>query len=198
MKNIVAVIVIGIALSACGPSQETQNQPRTVSAEPAPKPVAPLPPPPENLRAAIATARPFMTDNRDENIDQGAAALALWSIERLKWSELQEIPGGKYAMVMKDSDSQRGSRICTGGTIIEIAVDNTIPGSKIFLGGMYDDAGHIYRFIAVRSTGEIVANSRAKFCGIVTGQQHYQNSAGGVAHAVHLVGMFDLPENKTR
>lgn len=138
-----------------------------------------------------------MTDTQDGNLDQGTAALALWSIERMKWSELQEIPVGKYAMVMKDSDSQRGSRICTGGRIIEISVDNTVPGSKVFLGGMYDDAGHIYRFIAVRSTGEIVANSRAKFCGIVTGQQHYQNSAGGVAHAVHLVGMFDLPENKT-
>ena len=188
-----------MALSACGPSQQTANVASAARVEPAPKPAAPaLPPPPENLRAAIATARPFMTDTRDGDLDQGSAALAFWSVERLKWSELQEIPTGKYAMVMKDSDSQRGSRICTSGRIIEIAVDNTVPGGKIFLGGMYDDAGHIYRFIAVRSTGEIVANSRAKFCGIVTGQKHYQNSAGGVAHAVHLVGMFDLPENKTR
>ena len=194
MKNIVVVIAIGIALSACGPAQETQNKPPTVSAAPAAKP--PAPPPPENLRAAIATTRPFMADTRDGDFDKGSAALAIWSTDRLKWSELQEIPSGKYALVMKDSDSQRGSRICTGGRIIEITVDNTVPGSKVFLGGMYDDAGHIYRFIAVRSTGEIVANSRAKFCGIVTGQQHYRNSAGGVAHAVHLVGMFDLPENK--
>jgi len=99
-------------------------------------------------------------------------------------------------MVMKDSNSQRGSRICTGGRVIEISVDNTVPGGKVFLGGMYNDAGQLYRFVAVRSTGEIVANSRAKFCGIVTGQQHYANSVGGIAHAVHLVGMFDLPENK--
>lgn len=149
-----------------------------------------------NLKDFIATSKSHMADINDSSLDTGSVALALWGAEHMKWSELQEIPDGKYAMVMKDSDSQRGKRICTNGRVIEIAVDRSLPDKKVFLGGMYDDGGRLYRFIAVRSTGEIVANSRARFCGIITGQQHYQNSIGGTAHSVHLVGMFDLPENK--
>lgn len=72
------------------------------------------------------------------------------------------------------------------------------PPKPLYFGGMYDEAGKLYRFIAVGSTGALVESSRAKFCGVVVGQQHYQNSAGGVAHSVQLVGMFDLPENRTR
>lgn len=159
--------------------------------------IGPLQRPWANLREAIATTRLNMTDIQGADLSVGAAKLALWSAANLRWSELQEIPAGKYAMVMKDPDTQRGSRICTSGQIIEIAVDRTV-SPKIFLGGMFDDSGRLYRFIAVGSTGEIVAESRAKFCGIVTGQQHYENSAGGVAHSVHLVGMFDLPENRAR
>lgn len=149
-----------------------------------------------NLKNFIDATKRHMADIHDSGLDAGSVALTLWGADHMKWSELQEVPDGKYAMVMKDSDSQRGKKICTNGRVIEIAVDRSVPDKKIFIGGMYDDAGRIYRFIAVHSTGEIVANSRAKFCGIITGQQHYPNSAGGMAHAVHLVGMFDLPENK--
>lgn len=149
-----------------------------------------------NLQDAIASTLPHMADTSNGEISKGGAFLALWSDRNLKWSELQEVPAGKFALVMKDSETQRGKRICTSGTVIEISVDATVPGKKIYIGGMYDDSGSLYRFVAVRSTGEIVAQSRAKFCGIITGQQHYPNSVGGVAHSVHLVGMFDLPENK--
>lgn len=148
-----------------------------------------------NLRAAIAATRLDMSDIQGTNISKGAAVLALWGYQGMKWSELQEIPKGKYGVVMKDPDSQRGSRLCVYGQVIEIAVDKSVP-QKIYQGGIFDDDGRIYRFIAVGSTGEIVAHSYANFCGIVTGQQHYANSMGGEAHAVHLVGMFDLPENK--
>ncbi len=139
-----------------------------------------------------------MVDIQGADVSAGAAKIALWGADNMRWDELQEIPTTKYGLVMKDSDTQRGQKLCASGEVIEIAIDNSIPEKKIFLGGMYDDGGRIYRFIAVKSTGEVMANSRARFCGIVTGQQHYPNSAGGVAHAVHLVGMFDLPENKTR
>jgi hypothetical protein len=69
-------------------------------------------------------------------------------------------------------------------------------GNKFYNGGLVDHYGHIYRFIAVRSTGDLVAGSVAHFCGVVTGKQSYANSVGGMAHAVFLVGMFVLPENK--
>ncbi|MRD73313.1 hypothetical protein HCX48_00385 [Rhodocyclus tenuis] len=181
--------VLALVLSACGDNSTSTSS----SVVAAPKPVEFA-----NLRQAIAGTRLDMADVQGGDISKGAAVLALWGDEHMKWSELQEIPSGKYGLVMKDPDSQRGQKICTTGRVIEIALDTTVPGKKIFLGGMFDDAGRIYRFIAVQSTGEIMANSGARFCGVITGQQHYPNSAGGVAHAVHLVGMFDLPENKTR
>lgn len=150
-----------------------------------------------NLRQAIASTRLDMSDIQGGGLSAGAAKLALWGAENMRWSELQEIQTTKYGLVMKDSDSQRGQKLCFNGNVIEIIVDKSVPGSKVFLGGAFDDSGRIYRFVALKSTGEIIEQSRVKFCGIVTGQQHYPNSAGGVAHAVHLVGLFDLPENKS-
>lgn len=159
--------------------------------------IGPLVRPWGNLREAISGTILEMKDTDNGKVSNGAAKLAIWSAENMRWDELNALPIGKYAMVMKDSESQLGNRICVSGSVIEIVVDNSVPGKKIFIGGMFDDGGRIYRFIAVRSTGEVVERSRARFCGVITGQQHYPNSAGGVAHAVFLVGMFDLPENKT-
>ena len=158
--------------------------------------IGPLVRPWANLREAISSTRLDMADIQGADVSKGAALLAIWGAENMRWSELQEIPTTKYGLVMKDPDAQRGQRLCTTGQVIEIELDRSVPGKKIFGGGMYEDGGRIYRFLAVQSTGEIMAHSRARFCGVVTGQQHYPNSAGGVAHAVHLVGMFDLPENK--
>lgn len=157
--------------------------------------IGPLVRPWDNLRQAIASTRLDMKDIHGANVSAGAAKLAIWGSENMRWTELQELPQGKYGMVMKDPDTQRGNRLCTSGQVIEIARDSSVP-QNIYLGGIFGPDGNLYRFIAVGSTGEIVANSRAKFCGVITGQQHYSNSIGGEAHAVHLVGMFDLPENK--
>ena len=38
----------------------------------------------------------------------------------------------------------------------------------------------------------------ARFCGIATGRDTYANTGGGTTHAVRVVGMFDLPENRKR
>lgn len=158
--------------------------------------IGPLVRPWANLREAIASTRLDMGDIQGADVSKGAAILALWGASDMKWNELQEVPSGKYGLVMKDPDSQRGQKLCTSAKVIEITLDRTLPDKKIFTGGMYDDDGRVYRFIALGSTGEIMAHSYARFCGVITGQQHYPNSAGGMAHAVHLVGMFDLPENK--
>ena len=135
-----------------------------------------------------------MADFDETQISVGALSLAIWSSENMKWSELQALPTAKYGMVMKESDSERGKKICVTGNVVEISADSSGP-QKVYLGGMADEQFHIYRFIAVGSTGEIVAGSNSRFCGVVTGKNDYSNSAGGVAHAIHLVGMFDLPEN---
>ncbi len=82
------------------------------------------------------------------------------------------------------------------GKIIQIAVEKEDIG-KFHVGLIISDAGNLYRFLGVRSSGTLVGDSRAKFCGVVTGKYDYSNSAGGTGHAVKLVGMFDLPENRT-
>lgn len=55
---------------------------------------------------------------------------------------------------------------------------------------------NIYHFAAVKCIGDLVEGSAGRFCGYITGQYDYNNSAGGTAHAVDMVRMFDLPENK--
>lgn len=144
---------------------------------------------------AIDFTKPEMEDIQGEGVSKGTAMLAFWATSGLKWNELMSLPSSKHGLIMKDSSPQLGKRLCAKGLVIEIARDKSVE-QPLFNGGMLDGAGRIYRFVAVGSTGDIVANTQAGFCGIVTGQQHYPNSIGGVAHAVTLVGLFDLPENK--
>jgi len=146
-----------------------------------------------SLTEAISVAKPHMTDTFNE-MSSGAVLLGAWAIKGLKWSELQKLPSTKHSLVMKDPDEERGKLMCARGTVIEIQAVKT-PQGKIFTGGLFSGA-HIIRFIAVGSSGELVARSRTGFCGIVVGKQSYANSVGGSAHAVFLVGMFSLPENK--
>ncbi len=60
------------------------------------------------------------------------------------------------------------------------------------------NGGNIYRFLAAGSSGTLVPQSYGRFCGVVTGTYDYSNSGGGTGHAVEMVGMFDLPENKPK
>ncbi len=148
----------------------------------------------KSLKSAIETAKPYMTDTTDD-MSPGAAAFGIWSASNLKWVELNTLPKTKFSLVMKDSDEERGKLLCTKGVIIEIYTDKSI-GTKIYNGGVYGNDRNVYRFISVGSTGELVQKSIASICGVVIGKQSYKNSVGGVAHAVFIVGMFDLPENK--
>lgn len=135
-----------------------------------------------------------MADTADEP-SKGAAELTVWSIENLTWKELAKQPKTRPALVMKDSDNERGKLICASGQIVEIKAENAL-STKIFEGEVADeDQGAVYRFVAVKSTGELVQGDPATFCGIVIGRFDYSNSDGGVAHAIQLVGMFKLPEN---
>lgn len=172
------------------------QQPSTQLSAPTPAPQPRLPKLDyENLGAAIDATKPHMDDTFNKTSD-GALLLTLWSRNNMKWPELQTLPQSKYALVMKDSDSQRGKRLCVNGMVVEIAADGSAGNPKIYTGGLMDEGGHFYRFIAVKSTGELVEQSRANFCGVVIGRNDYSNSIGGVAHSVQLVGMFDLAENK--
>ena len=147
----------------------------------------------DSIGEAIKMAKPMMSDTVND-VSPGASLFTIWAASKMKWSDLIGLPTTKFKLVMKDPDEERGKKICVKGKIIEIHAEKT-PFGKIYSGGLARGHSQIYRFTAVGSTGELVAKSRGKICGIVIGQQSYSNSIGGVAHAVYLVGMFLLPEN---
>lgn len=147
------------------------------------------------LSEAISILQPFMTDTNGGKMPVAAAPLGLWARERMQWSELEAMPDSRRADVMKDPESYRGKRICTSGRVIEIHADRSV-SPPVFNGGLMTSSYDMLRFLAVRSTGNIVEGSVERFCGIIIGLQSYPNARGGTTHAVYSVGMFDLPENR--
>lgn len=160
---------------------------------PPPAPAQPATPQVKTLPEAIAAIKPLMDDTFNES-SKGGLLLAAWAAKYMTWKELNQLPPTKFALVMKDPDEERGKLICARGSIIEISVEKS-PLGKFNIGGMFSGS-NIYRFITVGSSGELVAQSWAGLCGVVIGKQTYSNSMGGTAHAVFVVGMFNLPQNK--
>lgn len=150
-----------------------------------------------SLSRALSLARKVMTDERGK-LSKGAALLAFWAARNgLKVGQVRALPESGYKSVMKDSDEERGRYICTRGKLIEIRAEKTAYG-KLYEGGMFMGWGYskVARFIAVGSTRGINQGSRARFCGVVIGRYSYSNSGGGTTHAVQLVGVFDIAENR--
>lgn len=180
------------------------------SAKPDPAPIAtvapPAPPPkPEgplerimkadDYASALGIAAPVFKD-ATEQTDPGALLLTAWAIPNMKWSDVAAVKDEtSYALARKDSDEARGKRLCASGTLIQIEKQKSDIG-KFFDGLLTTYSGSLFHFLAAGSTGTLVQNSTARICGVVTGLYDYSNSGGGVGHAVQLVGMFDLPENK--
>ena len=99
-------------------------------------------------------------------------------------------------MTRADGDAkERGKRLCESGTITEFKNDE-IHGSKVAIGILSRNNVDLFQFIAVRSTGALAEKSQARFCGVFTGHVERTIATGGTAHAVQVVGLFDVPENK--
>ena len=175
---------------------------QTVAVAPKPAPPPPVLTPLEEVQAkktfaeALAFAKPKFQDTQNK-ADPGALLLAAWMADKRVWADINALPETSAARVLKDSDEERGKRLCAGGTIVEIAKTKT-DVAKLWDGGLSTVDGKIIRFIAVGSTGDLVERSNARFCGVMTGRDSYANSGGGTTHAVRVVGMFDLPENRKK
>lgn len=203
MRIATVLVLLAISTVSCGAKETTESEkPKKRTKEDAPAAASPAPPPEPTpveliqkattLADAISIAKPLMSDTTNE-ISDGAVLFGIWAKDRLTWADLSAVTQTKQALVSKDPDSERGKRICAKGKILEIK-----KSGDVFEGGMFNGYGFsdLVRFIAVKSTGELVEDSRANFCGIVIGRYSYSNSGGGTTHAVYAVGMFDLPENK--
>ncbi len=113
---------------------------------------------------ALVFARARMGDTTD-GPSQGAALLALWLDANGKWEHFEpkrdETSVGK---VKKDSLSELGRRMCARGRVIQIHKERA-GRTSFFTGNLVTEAGNIINFVAVGSTGELVEDSRARFCG---------------------------------
>ena len=148
-----------------------------------------------NVGTALAASVPLMADSTNGS-SRGSDLFTVWSAKRLSWSDVAVTKDEtSIALVMKDSDAERGKAMCVSGSIVEIAAVHTNVGT--IYQGEIATLRSLVRFRAVRSSGKLVESSSARFCGFVTGRYDYANSGGGVSHAVEMVGMFDLPENRT-
>lgn len=148
----------------------------------------------KSLAAALAFATPALGDSTDEP-NPGAAMLTVWATKHLTWAMLETRPKTSYRLVMKDAVPERGKLICVRGTVTQITTDRST-GEPIYIGQIMTSGMKFVHFNAVKSSGKIVEDSPARFCGVVTGRYSYSNTGGGTTLTVNAVGMFDLPENR--
>jgi hypothetical protein len=149
-----------------------------------------------NYAEAFAVARTEMADTVNTE-SPGTAVFAIWAADHLAWSDIAVTTDEtSNALAKKDSDVARGKRLCTSGTVQQITVDKSVAPKHLAVGQMDNGNGGFYHFAAVRSTGALVEESWARFCGVVTGLYSFSNLAGGTTISVAIVGMFDLPENR--
>ena len=148
------------------------------------------------MAEALTFTKPLMSDEVD-SVSAGALMFTVWATSKMRWDDVHvSRDETNYALVQKDSDEARGKRLCLKGKIIQISVTKTDFGkfAEGLIGVSY--LSKLYHFIAVGSSGDLVQGKTARFCGVVTGKYDYHNSGGGMGHAVQIVGMFDLPENR--
>lgn len=140
-------------------------------------------PPIPTLAETLARVEPQLGDGAR---NRGAWELARYASQHLAWRDVivtdveTTIP-----LVLKDSDLERGKRLCATGSLADIERED-LDRRPVFVGVLRTADGDDVHFIAVGSSGSLVKRSTATVCGIVTGRAQ---------KAVVLVGMFDLPEN---
>jgi hypothetical protein len=179
----------GNPVNQTAPASDPEPQP-----QPRPQPVRAKVP--DTISEAFEAYKSEISDSTNLP-SKGSVRLALWSKDFLRWNELNKTPSTTFSLAMKDMDDARGKRMCLSGLINQIEAQK-VGGEKIYEGGMGNYQHEFIRFIAVGSTGSLVAQSDAKFCGIVTEKLSYESVDKRTIHSLFLVGMFDLPENRTR
>lgn len=147
-----------------------------------------------NMTAALAMTMSEM-GNRYQNVSPGTALFASWAMKHMSPQDVittnNEVT---FGLAMKDIVEARGKRMCVTGYIIELEIMN-LPLGKMGTGKLMDEDRNIYNLLAVRSTGTLVEQDEATFCGIITEKYDYLSSDDMTRHALTLVGMFALPEN---
>ena len=149
----------------------------------------------DTLSKAVNMIKPTMSDEFDA-FPSSAGILASWMIEKnVKISDIRSLESSTRGKILKDSFSERGKRLCISATLVEIQVDRSA-GFAAYHAGLVNNYTDVTRVLAIGSTGDLVADSNATFCGVIVGKVGFTNASGGTTNAPYLVGMFDLPENR--
>ena len=143
----------------------------------APQPAPAVPPSP------TMPARAELGDGAEHD---GVWKLARYASTKLVWADVDGADETTVPLVLKDSDRERGKRLCTSGQIVDIE-RRDVDQRPVHVGALRTSDGDDVRFVATGSTGLLVKRSDAKLCGIATGRD---------GKAAVIVGMFDLPENR--
>lgn len=122
--------------------------------------------------------------------------LVIWdALVGMNWDELNSIPETNYKKMNKDIIAESGKRFCFKGRVDRIQVNRTVKPAFADAVMVVPYEGRV-AIVAVKSSGDILPDTEARFCGIVAGTRSYQTIMGTPGSLPDLVGMFDLPENK--
>lgn len=207
MLRVWAVAAI-VALCACNKAdgkefteakKAADRAPWSDNPKPLPEPEKPPPPPKPFLEKPMTEALESLRDERFDSVNRFSGPqmkLMLWARRNLRWQDVDvDEDETTAAHVMKDSEPHIGKRMCIKGRITQINA-TFVNDEKMFQGVMVIRKQPI-TFIAVASTGDLVARNRARFCGLIAGRYDYTNTRNTQSQGFMLVGMFDLPENRT-
>ena len=122
--------------------------------------------------------------------------LVFWdTLVGMNWDELNNIPQTDYQKMNKDIVAESGKSFCVEGRVAQIQVNRTVKPAFTEAVMVVPYEGRV-AVIGVKSSGDILPETVARFCGIVAGTRSYTIMGSPAGSLPHLVGMFDLPENK--
>ncbi len=199
MSSVLAVFLFDGCTSKAKASAPAYTFP--VAAKPAPEVQSPMELAEETIMKAgsfsraVELASTVMTDTR-EAVSAGTTLLAWWAVKHMTLADVRvAVDETSSAKVKKDSEAERGKRLCATGQLVQI---HTVRGPRgTFTDGLLlANSGAVFSFLTVGSSGSLTEGSDARVCGVVTGLFDYSMYAGGTGHSVQMVGMFDIPENR--
>jgi hypothetical protein len=177
---------------APGNKVATKQQQQAPRPPPPPTPAPQPPPPPANditstptLDAAIAFAKPDLSDNR-HTPSPGAKLLAKWGALKMRFVDVA-VATNETTMQLAVADPMKavGKRLCAAGTIARFD-KATVDGTDLVTARVTvaRDALEVY---AVGPVGALAVNKAARFCGVVTGRLDVAGKPSTFA-----VGMFEV------
>jgi hypothetical protein len=195
--TVISLGVVGGVLATRKTNPQAKATPTTPPPLAVPTELASPPPPPPkpvtiedkagwatSFTQAVQIARPQMTDTTDE-IGPGEALLARYP--KAVWADVDVPAETSVPLVLKDPERERGKHVCASGTIERIE-RRDVDQRRVYVGRLVTQEGDAVAFVALGTTGELVKRSTGTLCGVATGR---------AGDAAKLVGMFDLPENRT-